>query len=331
MKKIIFILCVLFISISSTYYISAESMDLFRETFQEDPYLEIVSPLPENHSAKIYYINISHGSLRFAGAKVSDYYLRGAFYIGDNYCTGKFIWENPNYILQEGEQILRLYFESVVIEGQEDWHYPFKEKEIFFDVKIYGYNKDAYYRYLRGETKIEEQKQKILLNDNISSEIYNVLIGTNITNELPPIKAIDESGNVIIGKTRYHNLDNTRLGIWNLNWTFTPDDNSYKELTGFYTLNVLKNDDYRYVKSVNSIRLNKDSLTLMPVDVFDINIKNKIKGSKYEWSSNNTKIAKVNKKNGIVTAIKKGKATIICKITLPDGNIKTVKCDVTVK
>lgn len=60
-----------------------------------------------------------------------------------------------------------------------------------------------------------------------------------------------------------------------------------------------------------------------------LDIKNKVSGSKYKWSSSDTKIAKVSSK-GVVTAVSKGTATIKCKITYPTKKTKTLSCKVTV-
>ncbi len=61
---------------------------------------------------------------------------------------------------------------------------------------------------------------------------------------------------------------------------------------------------------------------------YNININSKIKGSKYYWKSTNTDIATVNSKNGIVKAISDGTADIQCKITLPNGDILKLHCQV---
>uniref|UniRef100_UPI0031B81561 Ig-like domain-containing protein n=1 Tax=Anaerolentibacter hominis TaxID=3079009 RepID=UPI0031B81561 len=63
---------------------------------------------------------------------------------------------------------------------------------------------------------------------------------------------------------------------------------------------------------------------------YDFNIKNKVAGSKYSWTSSNKKVATVNK-SGVVTAVAPGKATISVKITLPNKTTKTLKATVTVR
>lgn len=74
--------------------------------------------------------------------------------------------------------------------------------------------------------------------------------------------------------------------------------------------------------------LTKKSISIQEGKKYDLNVKNKIKGSTYAWSSSNKKVAKVTKK-GVVTGVKKGTATIKCKIT-NKKNTYNLSCKVTV-
>lgn len=76
--------------------------------------------------------------------------------------------------------------------------------------------------------------------------------------------------------------------------------------------------------------LTANKVTLLANTAYDINLINKVSGSKYKWVSSNPEIAKVNEKNGLVTAISEGEAVITCEITLPDGTMQTLKSIVTV-
>lgn len=60
-----------------------------------------------------------------------------------------------------------------------------------------------------------------------------------------------------------------------------------------------------------------------------LEIKNKVSGSTYKWSSSKTTVARVSAK-GVVTATGKGTTTISCKMTYPTGTTKTITCKVTV-
>lgn len=63
----------------------------------------------------------------------------------------------------------------------------------------------------------------------------------------------------------------------------------------------------------------------------DFNVKNKVKGSTYKWTTSNKAVATVNAKNGVVEAKKIGKATITLTITLPTKKTQKLTAAVTVK
>ncbi len=64
-------------------------------------------------------------------------------------------------------------------------------------------------------------------------------------------------------------------------------------------------------------------------ETHQLEIKDEVAGSKYKWSSSNTKVARVSSK-GVVTSVGKGSANIKCKITYPNKKTKTLTCKVTV-
>ena len=76
--------------------------------------------------------------------------------------------------------------------------------------------------------------------------------------------------------------------------------------------------------------LTATSVRLETKTTYDINLNNKVPGSKYKWTSSNTKVAKVNPKNGLVTAVAEGEAVITCEITLPDKTVQVLKSKVIV-
>jgi hypothetical protein len=71
-------------------------------------------------------------------------------------------------------------------------------------------------------------------------------------------------------------------------------------------------------------------VTLESRTAYDINLNDKISGSKYRWTSSNPDIVEVNAKNGKIKAIKPGKSTITCEITLPDGKVQKLTSIVSV-
>jgi uncharacterized protein YjdB len=74
--------------------------------------------------------------------------------------------------------------------------------------------------------------------------------------------------------------------------------------------------------------LSKTSQYVLMKDTYKLTVKNQMKGSKYTWTSSNTKVATVSK-TGVVTGISNGAATITCKVKAPK-KAYTLKCKVTV-
>ncbi|MHB8128747.1 MAG: carbohydrate binding domain-containing protein [Mobilitalea sp.] len=60
--------------------------------------------------------------------------------------------------------------------------------------------------------------------------------------------------------------------------------------------------------------LNATKKTIVIGQTFNLNVSNVVKNSKFEWSSNNEKVATVNKDNGLVLGVGKGNVKITCKI-----------------
>lgn len=79
-----------------------------------------------------------------------------------------------------------------------------------------------------------------------------------------------------------------------------------------------------------NLSLTVDNLTLSIGESYNININNKIRGSKYYWYSNDTDVATVNSKNGIVKAISGGITDVYCDITLPSKDIIKLHCPIKV-
>ncbi len=78
-------------------------------------------------------------------------------------------------------------------------------------------------------------------------------------------------------------------------------------------------------------KIDATSKTLYVKGTYDFAILNKVAKSTYKWASSDAKVAKVDAKTGLTTAVAPGKATISCTITLPTKKTTTVKAVVTVK
>ena len=170
------------------------------------------------------------------------------------------------------------------------------------------------------------EEYRLLVMAPTEKEIFDMVEGGDIIGELPQIRiTINEAE--VEGTFTYPNYNNTRLGLWDLEWVFTPADDRYEPVTGTIKVNVRPRDvedieeiDEPTTPSLTAIRVTLDTLTS-----YDINLINKVSGSKYKWTSSNPSVAKVNVKNGLVTAVSEGEAIITCEITLPDGTVETLK------
>ena len=77
-------------------------------------------------------------------------------------------------------------------------------------------------------------------------------------------------------------------------------------------------------EAISAPSLTAATVTLNTLTTYDINLDNKVSGSKYKWTSSDEAVAKVNPKNGLVTAVSEGTAIITCEMVLPDGTTQTL-------
>jgi hypothetical protein len=82
------------------------------------------------------------------------------------------------------------------------------------------------------------------------------------------------------------------------------------------------------VKAADAPSLNKSSRNILIGSTYNLNVTSKVKGSTYEWTTSDSKIATVNQ-NGIVKGKKAGAAVITCTVTAPDANY-SLTCNVTI-
>lgn len=158
----------------------------------------------------------------------------------------------------------------------------------------------------------------------ISMLQYSDMIG-----EAPKITVYID-GELAEGSFSYPNYDNSRLGVWDLEWVFTPADENFYPITGTMKFEVRPREEEETVDEPTMPSLTAKTISLTKETSYDININNKISGAKYKWTSSNPKVAKVNAKNGLVTAISEGKAIITCEITLLDNTVQTLISEVVV-
>lgn len=111
---------------------------------------------------------------------------------------------------------------------------------------------------------------------------------------------------------------------------FVGDINIVENNTTLMKSSILSETTLLKEAVVSTPSLNATNLILGLDTTFDINVNNKISGSKYTWQSFNPKVAKVNVKNGVITPIGNGETIIMCKILLPDESELFLECKVVV-
>ncbi|MBE6061854.1 MAG: hypothetical protein E7215_17080 [Clostridium sulfidigenes] len=155
---------------------------------------------------------------------------------------------------------------------------------------------------------------------------------------IPDLTFIGADDKKVEGDLTYTNLDKIEPGFFKLQYVFTPNDDKYETISGFLEYEVFPEDseeskgkmpvpepDVPTVPSLTASIVSLETRTF-----YDINLNDKVSGCKYKWTSSNPDIAKVNVKNGLVTAVSEGTATITCVITYPDETKQTLISEVTV-
>ena len=158
--------------------------------------------------------------------------------------------------------------------------------------------------------------------------VFSMLQGGDLLGELPSI-TIKINGEEADGIFTYPNYDNMRLGTWGLEWMFTPTNINYEPITGVINIDISPLE-VEEVETPTTPSLTATIVTLESRTAYDINLNDKITGSSYKWTSDNPEVAKVNAKNGLVTAVSEGEALITCEITLTDETVQALTSIVTV-
>lgn len=170
----------------------------------------------------------------------------------------------------------------------------------------------------------KEYTQVVFCPDN-NTEI-SMLQGSDMIGELPPV-IIHINDERVKGSFIYPNYDNTRLGIWDLEWVFIPSDTNYESISGTIKLNVRPQDIIE--EEITFTSLTATTVLLDKSTTYDINLLNKTTGSLYKWTSSDTEVVEVNK-SGLLKAKSDGTATITCNIVSLDNTVQILTSDVTV-
>ena len=156
---------------------------------------------------------------------------------------------------------------------------------------------------------------------------------------------INENGDYVGNKIEWDNPDYViKKGSQEVKINFTSDNETVQPSFSFtmYLYGIekvlpnadgasepTKDDSISNIEQLITPSLTAASIIMNKGNTYDINVNDKVDGT-YTWSSSNPKIAKVNAKNGIVTAVANGKAKITCKITGNDGQSYSLTSNVTI-
>ena len=246
------------------------------------------------------YNTVTLESNFMAGRRLGDYFITARqVYRGETtyFQKANFEWVNPDYIIVEGKQTVALSAE-----------YNGEEITLYADIE---------------NTLIPLRSG--LLNDFI----FEGYIGDPWSKTFEDI-AFKDNRNLVAGTLNVENWDSTTADTKEFNWTFTPEDTKYESASGTVKVKFEKRKPDPGVDEPTAPSLTATTVTLNKLTAYDINLNDKIPGCKYKWASNNPEVVKVNPKNGLVTAVSEGVATITCEITFPDETKQTLISEVVV-
>lgn len=323
MKKIIIFLITLFVLMPNTLVNASSYKNNMYYVTHNDYDIKFLVFNPKIDS------NIMYSEL-----PLKNYRIIPSMSYGGKAVTGDVYWENPDYVIIEGYQSVNIIFDCV--ENNET---------VILQVDIYGEKTK--------DTLINEQNSNVIeIIDNLDSvkkeentieklklyggfkypdKRYNGIVGCSINDIFTQDDFIfkDKNDNIVNGYVTFENFDNTKVGIQEIKWIFIPYDTRYEIQEGYREINLIEIEDYD-MEEPTIPSLTATTILLSNSTSYDINLNNKISGSKYYWSSSNTEIVEVNHKNGLIKAISEGTAIITCEIILPDGNIQILESLVTV-
>lgn len=196
-------------------------------------------------------------------------------------------------------------------------------------------------RVLTPDSYTEDGKIKVYnLFDKIDPTPKLTMELPKIDISLPRMTFVGADGEIVEGQIIYPNRESIIPGAFDLEWVFTPNDNKYETISGALQFEVYP-EDSDISKGIIPIQnelpdeptvpsLTATSVLLENRTAYDININDKITGSKYNWTSSDTEVVEVNQKNGKLKAISEGEAIVTCEITLPDETLHVLNSVVTI-
>ena len=306
-KFILMLLALLLLFVPHAYSSAQENKESF----------DVVNVSKDGYEFRITVINPVQGDeITRAGLPLGNFHIIPSRKYNGNYVSGTVQWVNPDYIISEGEQTVDAVFNC------DD-----TGESVTITVYIYGIENKINNITDAKEISIADAKEPVVGGKTVRDILPVGVIGCSITDIVKPEDMIFYNGNgeIVEGEVTYSGFDNTIVGLQEVDWLFTPNDTKYEPKIGYIEVKLNDIPDEPTVPSLTAT-----TVSLVNRTAYDINLNDKVSGCKYKWTSNNPEVAKVNPKNGLVTAVSEGVATITCEITFPDETTQTLISEVVV-
>lgn len=266
----------------------------------------------------------SNMAYAYTGRKLSVYLFGGVMYLKGGIITGTYEWENPEYVIQEGEQTVTLNFinfsnhkwsAQVYVYGIKDPHVtkqpmndPIPSVETSENGDVSTTEEPTPTPSLTAST--------LILSDSAAS--YDI----NVNDKIADSDYSWSSSNTKVAKVNSSTGVVTAVsdGKAKVTCNITTPDN--ETITLASTVVVGESDDYPI--------LSDESLDLDTGDSFDLDVTNQIAKSKYKFLATDKSIVKINSTNGKLTALKEGSTTVKCIVTAPNKSVYVLQCEINV-
>lgn len=265
-----------------------------KSAYAYNDYFKVISSSDNEYTYKIKTINnndLEYSQYCYVGQKLNDYIILN-IPESTSLKAGTVKWENPDYIIVDGEQVVNVIFTNALT----------GEDTIF---KV----------YINGAPLLTVNN--LYLQDGT---VYDV----NIIGKTSHYKYewYSEDDNIVTVDS-YGYVKAIKNGKTNVRCRIMSGEENIKDL--ICKVNVVSYDEYP------DISLTQSEMTLSIGEEYNININNKKIGCKYNWFSSDNDIIRLDSTNGMINAVGQGSAIVTCAITFPDNTAITLRCDVTVK
>lgn len=305
-KKIIMLFIILSICITPKYAIA-----------QDMKYINNINTTYKSHQVQILIYDFnSHLDQIYSGKTLNQYAIKAQNVGDDLYFHTLVKWENPNYVIQNGNQEINIILYTY-------------EGKVTIPISIYG-NEEPITTNNDNLTNVDEEL--------VTGEITNTapsLLATSLLMESTSTTYDLNLADKIEGSTYFWTSSDTSVAtVDSKNGLVTAKKNGKTKITCEVT--TPDNNNYTLVADVNiglddnATILSDSELDLEVGDKADIDVENKISNSTYKWKTSDKKVVKVNSSNGKIQAVGKGSAKVTCIITTQKKQVIVLTCNVNV-